>query len=109
MNEQAQVAAQAALTVAQQMLPLVLQGMSAGASAASPAAATALALAPVVLQLVNLHSDSSEQVIAQLIEGMLTGVAANQTRIDAVLAAKGIQVPGVPVQAADPRQPVPAA
>lgn len=94
-QSQTDLIAQTALATAQQLLPVILQGMTAGAGAASPIAATALALAPVVLKLISLHSDASEQVIAQMIQGMLTGVAANQAKIDAALAAKGVTPPAV--------------
>ena len=88
----ATLAEQTAVATAQQLLPVILAGMSAGASAVSPIAATAAALAPVILQLINMGGAGSNE-LAQLMTAMMSGVQSNQAQIDAAAAAKGVSDP----------------
>lgn len=89
------LAEQTAIATAQQLMPVILAGMSAGASAASPAAATAAALAPVIVQLIQMRGAGASE-LSQILESMMTGVQANQAQIDAAAAAKGVTDPAQP-------------
>ncbi len=83
---------QTAIATAQQLIPVILAGMTAGASAANPAAATAAALAPVIVQLIQMRGAGSNE-LAQILSAMIAGVQTNQAQIDAAAAAKGITAP----------------
>ena len=92
------LAEQTAVATAQQLIPVILAGMSAGAAAANPAAATAEALAPVIVQLIQMRGAGSPE-IAQLLTAMMTGVKANQAQIDAAAAVAGVTDPAAPAAA----------
>lgn len=83
---------QTAIATAQQLIPVILAGMSAGASAANPAAATAAAVAPVIVQLIQMRGAGASE-LAQILSAMMGGVQANQAQIDAAAAAKGVTDP----------------
>lgn len=86
------LAEQTAVATAQQLLPVILAGMSAGAAAASPAAATAEALAPVIVQLIQMRGAGAPE-LSQILTAMMTGVKTNQAQIDAAAAAAGVTDP----------------
>ncbi|MGC8703642.1 MAG: hypothetical protein ACP5RV_12045 [Thiomonas sp.] len=91
-NDQLTVAEQTAIATAQQLLPVILAGVSAGASASSPAAATIAALAPVIVQLIQMRGAGAAE-LAQIMQAMTSGVQAAQGQIDAAAAARGVTDP----------------
>ncbi len=94
-NAQISLAEQTVAATAQQLLPVILAGVSAGASAASPAAATIAALAPVIVQLIQMRSAGASE-LAQIMAAMSAGVQAAQGQIDAAAAARGVTDPAQP-------------
>ena len=86
------LAEQTAVATAQQLLPVILAGVSAGASAASPAAATIAALAPVIVQLIQMRGAGASE-LAQIMSAMTSGVSTAQAQIDAAAAARGVSDP----------------
>lgn len=94
-NSTVSLVEQTAIATAQQLIPVILAGMSAGASAANPAAATAAALAPVIVQLIQMRGAGASE-LAQILSAMMAGVQANQAQIDAAAAARGITDPTQP-------------
>jgi len=91
-NEQIALAEQTAIATAQQLLPVILAGVSAGASASSPAAATIAALAPVIVQLIQMRGAGASE-LAQIMAAMTSGVQTAQAQIDAAAAARGVTDP----------------
>ena len=91
-NSTVSLVEQTAIATAQQLIPVILAGMSAGASAANPAAATAAALAPVIVQLIQMRGAGASE-LAQILSAMMAGVQANQAQIDADAAAQGVTAP----------------
>ena len=91
-NSTVSLVEQTAIATAQQLIPVILAGMSAGASAANPAAATAAALAPVIVQLIQMRGAGASE-LAQILSAMMAGVQANQAQIDAAAAAQGVTTP----------------
>ena len=94
-NSTVSLVEQTAIATAQQLIPVILAGMSAGASAVNPAAATAAALAPVIVQLIQMRGAGASE-LAQILSAMMAGVQANQAQIDAAAAARGITDPTQP-------------
>lgn len=89
------LAEQTAIATAQQLLPVILAGVSAGASAASPAAATIAALAPVIVQLIQMRGAGASE-LASIMAAMTSGVQTAQGQIDAAAAARGVTDPTAP-------------
>ncbi len=98
-NDQISLAEQTAIATAQQLLPVILAGVSAGASAASPAAATIAALAPVIVQLIQMRGAGASE-LASIMSAMTSGVQTAQGQIDAAAAARGVTDPTAPSPAA---------
>jgi malonyl CoA-acyl carrier protein transacylase len=92
--DQISLAEQTAMATAQQLLPVILAGVSAGASAASPAAATIAALAPVIVQLIQMRGAGAAE-LASIMSAMTSSVGAAQAQIDAAAAARGVVDPTV--------------
>ena len=89
------LAEQTAIATAQQLLPVILAGVSAGASAANPAAATIAALAPVIVQLIQMRGAGASE-LASIMSAMTAGVQTAQGQIDAAAAARGVTDPTAP-------------
>ncbi len=87
---------QTALTTAQQLLPVILAGVAAGASAASPQAATVAALAPILVQLIQTGGAGASE-LGQIISAMMTGIQTSSAQLDAIAAARGVVDPLKPV------------
>jgi len=101
-NEQITLAEQTAIATAQQLLPVILAGVSAGASASSPAAATIAALAPVIVQLIQMRGAGAAE-LAQIMSAMTSSIQLGQAQIDAAAAARGV---ADPTQAIASQQPM---
>jgi len=91
-TDQISLAEQTAIATAQQLLPVILAGVSAGASAANPGAATIAALAPVIVQLIQMRGAGASE-LAQIMAAMTAGVQTAQAQIDAAAAARGVVDP----------------
>lgn len=95
-TDQISLAEQTAIATAQQLLPVILAGVTAGAAAASPGAATIAALAPVIVQLIQMRGAGASE-LASIMSAMTAGVQAAQGQIDAAAAARGVTDPMQPV------------
>jgi len=91
-TDQSTLAEQTAIATAQQLLPVILAGVSAGAAASNPAAATIAALAPVIVQLIQMRGAGASE-LAQIMQAMTAGVSGAQAQIDAAAAARGVTLP----------------
>lgn len=92
------LAEQTAIATAQQLMPVILAGLSAGTASASPAAATIAALAPVIVQLIQMRGAGASE-LATILTAMTTGVQTSQAQIDAAAIARGVVDPAAPVSA----------
>ena len=91
-TDQITLVEQTAIATAQQLLPVILAGVSAGASASNPAAATIAALAPVIVQLIQMRGAGAAE-LAQIMQSMTAGVSGAQAQIDAAAAARNVTLP----------------
>lgn len=82
---------QAALSVAEQMLPVLLQAIAAGAATTTPEAAIIAMVAEIVPPLINSFGANSAQ-IQQLMQALVKEINAGQAVIDKDAAARGIAV-----------------
>jgi len=91
-TDQITLVEQTAIATAQQLLPVILAGVSAGASASNPAAATIAALAPVIVQLIQMRGAGAAE-LAQIMQAMTTSISSSQAQIDAAAAARNVTLP----------------
>ena len=87
-----QAIAQSAMTTAEQLLPVLLAGLSAGATAATPQAALIAMVAEIIPPLIQSFGANSGQ-IAQLLTSLAGQIKVGQAAIDAAAAARGITDP----------------
>ena len=88
----AQAVASTALTTAEQLLPVVLAGISSGATAATPQGAIIAMVAEILPPLIQSFGANSGQ-IAQLLTALSAQIKTGQAAIDAAAAARGITDP----------------
>jgi hypothetical protein len=86
---------QAALTTAEQMLPVLLQAVAAGAIATTPEGAVIAMVAEIVPPLIQSFGATSGQ-IQQLMSALVANINAAQKGIDQAAAARGIPVETAP-------------
>ena len=86
---------QTALTTAEQLLPVLLQAITAGAAATTPMGVVIAMVAEIVPPLIQSFGANSSQ-IQQLMSALVVQINAGQHVIDQAAAARGIPVqPGV--------------
>lgn len=83
---------QTALQTAEKLLPIILAGISAGTMASNPYAATIAALAPVIVELIQMQGAGATQ-LAQIMNAMVTSVTNTQAQIDEAAKARGVTAP----------------
>ncbi len=81
----------AALSTAEQMLPVLLAGIASGMQAGTPQAAVIAMIAEVVPPLIQSFGATSSQ-IQSLMTALAINIEANQQVINAAAAARGIPV-----------------
>ena len=82
---------QAVLTTAEQLLPVLLQALTAGAATSTPMAAVIAMAAQIIPPLIQSFGATSSQ-IEQLMTVLVTQIQAGQQVIDQAAAARGIPV-----------------
>lgn len=90
-----QAVAQSAVTTAEQLLPVLLAGLSAGSAAATPQGAMIAMVAEILPPLIQSFGANSGQ-IAQLLTALSAQIKVGQAAIDAAAAARGITDPTAP-------------
>lgn len=85
---------QAALTTAEQLLPVLIQGITAGAAATTPAGVLIAMVAEIVPPLIQSFGANSSQ-INELMSALVVQINAGQKVIDQAAAARGIPVESV--------------
>ena len=91
---QTQNVEQVALTTAEQLLPVLIQAISAGAQASTPQLAVIAMVAQVIPPLLQSFSANSAQ-IQQLMTALVTEITASQAGFDAIAKQRGLT--GAPV------------
>ena len=82
---------QTALTTAEQLLPVLLQAITAGAAATTPMGVLIAMVAEIVPPLIQSFGANSSQ-IQQLMSALVVQINAGQQVIDQAAAARGIPV-----------------
>lgn len=85
------VVASAALTTAEQLLPVIIAALEAGAGAGAPQAVLIAQVAAVIPPLIQSFGANSDQ-IQSLMGALVTQIQASQKTIDAAAASRGIPV-----------------
>lgn len=88
----AQAVESSALTTAQQLMPILLAGLSAGASAATPQGAMIAMAAEIIPELVKSFGANSGE-IKQMLSTLAGQITISQSAIDAAATARGITDP----------------
>jgi hypothetical protein len=88
----ASVVEQTVINTAEKLIPVILAGISAGTGAANPYAATIAALAPVIVQLIQMQGAGASE-LATIMNAMTTSVTNTQAQIDAAAKARGVVAP----------------
>lgn len=91
----AQVVAATSLQTAQQLLPLVIEGLAAGSQAATPYGVLIAMAAKILPPLVESFGADNVQV-QQLVAALVPQIKAGQVAIDAAAAARGVTDPTAP-------------
>lgn len=85
----ATVVEQTVIATAEKLIPVILAGISAGTTSANPYAATIAALAPIIVQLIQMQGAGASE-LAQIMNAMTTSIANTQAQIDAAAKARGV-------------------
>lgn len=81
-----------ALTTAEQLLPVILDGVQAGVGASNPYTATIAAIAPIIVELIKMRQAGASE-LAQVMAAMTSSVASTQAQIEDAAKARGVTAP----------------